>query len=342
MKKLAIFLIVALLLATGATAFLLYERVLPHLGQESSGVTKINNREGEFSVFQNGNFIQTFGNWDDAYSFANQYTMTYITKKGQEDWMWDNYPPFSVCFEGEEYLFKTLSEAMAYGRAKPGSYIVNRANKATIWQSGDALPASHKIEGVPLIAQFPELPRGCEVTALAMLLNYYGIGVSKMDLAHEVAKDPTEYSQTKEGVVTFGNPSYGFVGDMYDKSKPGLGVYHEPLMELMRSYIGGDALDLTGSSFTDLFYFIAKDKPVVVITNYTFTPLEPNKFEAWKTPFGDAIITTAMHAVTIIGYDESTVYFNDPFNDTKTGSAPLTQFINAWEQMGHQALTYFE
>lgn len=36
---------------------------------------------------------------------------------------------------------------------------------------------------VPIENQMPDLPNGCEVTSLAMLLNYYGIKVTKEDLA---------------------------------------------------------------------------------------------------------------------------------------------------------------
>ena len=42
------------------------------------------------------------------------------------------------------------------------------------------------IEDVPFIKQLPELPRGCEVTSLAMLLQYKGVQVDKMQLASEI------------------------------------------------------------------------------------------------------------------------------------------------------------
>jgi uncharacterized protein YvpB len=87
------------------------------------------------------------------------------------------------------------------------------------------------IVDAPLIAQYPQLPRGCEVTRLAMMLNHASIHVSKMTLAKQVKKDPTPY-KVKDGNTYLGNPNTGFVGDMYDLKKPGYGVYHEPIFDL--------------------------------------------------------------------------------------------------------------
>lgn len=39
---------------------------------------------------------------------------------------------------------------------------------------------------VPLERQLPDLPNGCEVTSLSMLLNYYDINVSKLELSSNI------------------------------------------------------------------------------------------------------------------------------------------------------------
>ena len=65
---------------------------------------------------------------------------------------------------------------------------------------------------VPIENQMPDLPNGCEVTSLAMLLNYYGINVTKEDLAQKIA-----HVSSYDGNYR-GNPNKGFVGYMNTRS----------------------------------------------------------------------------------------------------------------------------
>lgn len=192
---------------------------------------------------------------------------------------------------------------------------------------------------VPHIMQKPELPRGCEVTSLAMLLQYAGVAVDKMTLAREIVKEPALY-RDKNGNIYFGNPYNGFVGDMYSFAGPGYGVYHGPVRKLMDQYLPGQTIDLTGCDFKDIEVFLSHNVPVWVIANTTFSKLDPSAFETWQTSAGALQITYHEHAVLLTGYDRDFVFFNDPLRETPNRKVEKDPFQAAWEQMGKQAVTY--
>lgn len=188
----------------------------------------------------------------------------------------------------------------------------------------------------PSISQLPELPRGCEVTTLAMLMQYFGENVDKMELAEKVKRDTTPY-QRINGEIHFGNPYDGFVGDMYSFANPGLGVYHGPIADLAREYFGDQVIDFSGGSFNEIIHHLNNGQPVWVIINSTYKELPDHMFTTWHTPSGPIEITRKEHSVLITGYDQDYIYFNDPLH--LATKAPYEDFKAAWEQMGKQAIT---
>ncbi|WP_051291602.1 C39 family peptidase [Fictibacillus gelatini] len=220
---------------------------------------------------------------------------------------------------------------VTYGKNKSGwasSIIVTMKN-----------PVKRVLISAPLISQMPELPRGCEVTSLAMMLQHAGKKVSKMTLAKKVKKDPTPY-RVKNGKTYFGNPNTGFVGNMYTFSKPGYGVYHGPVFQLARTYLGNRAVDLSGKDFSTVIQYLDQKTPVWVIANTHFARLSPSYFKTWYTPTGKIKITMKEHSVLVTGYDNNYIYFNDPLANVKNRKAAKRNFIAAWEQMGKQAISY--
>lgn len=191
----------------------------------------------------------------------------------------------------------------------------------------------------PVIKQLPELPRGCEVTALAMLLQHAGIDIDKLTLAEQITKDPTPF-RVIAGEIYFGNPHDGFVGSISSFSEPGLGVFHEPIADLANRYLPGKVKDLTGSSFKELKIHLSEERPVWVIINSTYKKLPNSSFQTWHTPRGTIRITYKEHSVLITGYDENYVYFNEPLTGEKNKKAVINDFEEAWVQMGSQAITY--
>ncbi len=182
---------------------------------------------------------------------------------------------------------------------------------------------------VPLLNQMdsPRLYNGCEVTSLAMILQYNGLDVTKNQLAEEVVRTPLQYNNGE-----YGNPNIGFVGNMEDG--PGLGVYHGPIYNLATNY-SDDVIDLTNQPFDDLLKQVAQGHPVWIITTSTFSTID--EFETWETPQGEVTITYKMHSVVITGYDNESIYINNPYGE-KNQQLDRDSFIQVWEQMGSQAI----
>ncbi|MDF2668769.1 MAG: hypothetical protein K0R67_1075 [Paenibacillus sp.] len=196
-------------------------------------------------------------------------------------------------------------------------------------------PASVLIDA-PHVRQQPELPSGCEITSLTMLLQFAGIKKGKMELVPEMKKDTTPIVYSNTGIKTWGNPNVGFVGEITAKGK-GFGVFHGPIMELLHSYIPS-AVDLTGSSYEALEEQLAAGIPLVVWTTINYAV--PAEWVEWHTTDGTKIVTTFMeHAVLLVGYDETNVYVNDPLGG-KNRAIEKNRFIEVWEVMGKQALSY--
>lgn len=191
------------------------------------------------------------------------------------------------------------------------------------------IPKSIQLD-VLLINQMdePHLYNGCEVTSLAMLLNYNGIKVTKNELADKIQKVPLNYSNGLNG-----NPNVGFVGDM--ENGPGLSVNNGPIYDLAKEYVGDRVVNLTKSPFTDLLKEVSLGHPVWIITTSTFSPV--SDLQEWNTPQGKIEITYSGHSVVITGYDDQFIYINDPYG-YKNRKVDRDDFIKAWEQMGSQAI----
>ncbi|MCP8969444.1 C39 family peptidase [Ectobacillus ponti] len=195
-------------------------------------------------------------------------------------------------------------------------------------------PEKVLLDHVPLLQQMPELPRGCEVTSLAMLLGHAGVPADKMTLARQIAKVPF-----REGALR-GNPNAGFVGNMYTFEESGYGVYHQPIAALAEKYLPGRVVDLSGKSFAEVLQSLDQGTPVWIVTNSTFAQLDESAFSTWQTSGGPVKITYREHSVVIVGYDATHIYVNDPLNGSAAVPKNRAAFEQAWLQMGSQAITY--
>lgn len=157
------------------------------------------------------------------------------------------------------------------------------------------------IANVPLIAQRPELPNGCEITAVTMMLQYAGAKVDKMEMAREMPRSS--------------NPNYGYIGQPWDQT--GITIFPPALMNLVEQY-AGSAKNLTGQGFDAIKYQINIGHPVVT----------------WNTLYG-----FPYHALVVTGYDKNYVYYNDCWTD-QTLQMGINQFINNWNTQNRRAISY--
>ncbi len=158
------------------------------------------------------------------------------------------------------------------------------------------------------VLQNPELPTGCEVTALTTALNYLGYPVDKVTLADKYLIQSDPY------LTTFGE---AFVGSPHDANA--WGCYAPVIAETAENYIaaqGGTELvqDLTGCSLKTLLNEVAGGTPVITWVTINLTSRVEER-HYWTTPSGeDAVFLINEHCVLLCGYDldANTVTVCDP------------------------------
>lgn len=212
--------------------------------------------------------------------------------------------------------------------------------------SGD-LPTTYSIEVDPIL-QLPELPTGCEVTTLAMLLDAVGFQVDKVQLVEG-------YLTCKsEGEATF---QQAFIGSPYDSA--GYGCYAPVIVDTARKYLaaqnsGRIVKDLTGAKFEDLLREVASNHPVAVwasidlmdiqeIYAYTiYNYVETNSDGGTTTPKDlDVYWLENEHVYLLKGYDlnRNVVIVNDSLNGEM--EYDMDRFKECYEQCYKQAVIIY-
>lgn len=193
------------------------------------------------------------------------------------------------------------------------------------------LPASYVIDGFETIMQEPELPTGCEVTALAEVLNYLGFDIDKVDLCDNFM--PVDY----EGAV---NMYYAYIGD--PKSSNGFGCYAPVIVKTAYEYFESVdspcyAVDITGTDFKGVLFQVTQDRPVIVWTTMGQRETYPNY--KWTAGNGeDMVFNDYQHCLAVYGYDfdEGVVYAADPLVGNTTYD--LERFERIYDIMYKQAV----
>lgn len=159
----------------------------------------------------------------------------------------------------------------------------------------------HEVETV---LQNPELPHGCEVTGLAMLLSYYGISADKCELAERwLPKGAWGQTDFREA----------FVGDP-GKKVASAGCYAPVIADTANRYLKEEkltAIAKEGVSFEELLAMV-QEAPILAWT--TMNLQAPYIAQVWEVDGEELYWQNYEHCVVLTGYDteKGVLYGTDP------------------------------
>ena len=177
---------------------------------------------------------------------------------------------------------------------------------------------SNKISGFKWVNQYPELPTGCEITALTSVLNYYGYNVKKETMADDYLKKGSGSFYE----MFLGNPR---------KKEGSYGCMAQPIADAANLYfkknsISRKAVNISGSEFDKVLDYVAEGYPVIVWNTINMK----SAYESKKLVLGGKTYTwiAPEHCVVVIGFDRDAneVYVADPT------SGLVTRNLNIFKQ----------
>ena len=170
---------------------------------------------------------------------------------------------------------------------------------------------------VKYICQYPNLPTGCEATALTMALNYHGFNVSKETVAGNYM------------------PRVAIPGDFYNNfpgnpfSSSGLGIYAPGLTRTANNYLTGQntklrAYNITGASISKICKYVATGHPVCIWTTY-YLNSSPRVTSSWSINGKTYYWKSNEHCMTVIGFNKKkgTLIIANPASGIKEYSKSL-------------------
>ncbi len=190
---------------------------------------------------------------------------------------------------------------------------------------------------LPVLLQKPELPNGCEITALTSLLNFAGYTVDKVTMSDEFL--PKEPFYKKDNKVYGADPNIAFSGDPKDPG--GWFVYAAPTVKAGKDYINSvsgkhDVLDLTGSTEETIMSYVKEGIPVAI---WATTDMNVANFGyGWYLKENDTFFNAAtnLHCMVIYGFIEDKLYVMDPLQGNMVYDK-ATLFKN-FESLGNRAM----
>lgn len=206
-------------------------------------------------------------------------------------------------------------------------------------EKGPQVIAASQIEDFPLVIQNPELPTGCEITALTMVLNHYGFEADKIEMAGRYLPKTNAGIYYGEDGLRYGNDMENFfIGDPFATSGVicGIGALETAAEGYLQNH--GSTLnpyDITGETPEELYARVAAGQPVLVLV--TIYMADRREAQGWYTQEGNWVDWSRNdHGAVLIGYTESGVTIADPISGIV--EYPREDFENVYRSRGQRAM----
>lgn len=191
---------------------------------------------------------------------------------------------------------------------------------------------------VPVVLQNPQLPHGCEITSMTAAFNYYGLNLSKMNMAKKYL--PTQEIVEKNGKRIGPDPNKAYAGD---PSNVLTGTYaFAPVITRAAKRVASDyksnlkVLNLTGSTQKQIIQKVQQGIPI--ITWVTLDLSKPETKEGWyiENTHKKPRMYRNLHVVVLTGYEDGNVIVMDPMHGYVSHSAK--KFFSSYKDLGSQAI----
>ena len=212
------------------------------------------------------------------------------------------------------------------------------AAKAAAEKTGATLPF---LPNVPYINQRMDYPTGCESVSAVMALQYAGVDIT-VDTFIDDCLDTGERPAYEDGVRYGCDPWEAFPGD--PRSSSGYGCFSPVIERALRRAVGTQPYtveSLNGLTLDELCgRYVQKGVPVIVWA--TIDMAAPKPGSTWIVRDTGRLIQwmTPMHCLLLVGYDEKSYYFNDPWREAAV-AYPRGDCTVAYDGFGRQAVVVY-
>lgn len=182
------------------------------------------------------------------------------------------------------------------------------------------------------VEQNPELPTGCEVTALTTVLNYMNYNIDKLTLA--------DYFLPK-GAIGTTHPDVAFVGNPRNRSAYGANA--PVIVYTANSYFNEvksehKAHNISGNELSDLTKYLYDGYPVIIWATINMSKSYPGS--KWYLETGVYQWKANLHCLVLVGFTEDKYILADPL---KKGLTYYDKDLveTRYNELGNQAVVIY-